>query len=81
MEEHELSVGEHLSGKVEFVLTEPPCSVRSDPKNDHAEYDLSDYSDMNDMNKVFGAFTNPRAHGYMLRSALKFAFGYKALAS
>lgn len=60
-EYHESDVEEDLSGKVTFVLVNPPCTVRSDQENYHAKYDMLGWRHMKDRVMVLGDIMKPGA--------------------
>lgn len=69
-----------LSGKVDFVLADPPYNVRRHQKDNHMEYSVSGSKDMKDTQKVPGDVMKPVAQGLVFYSALQFALCYKELA-
>lgn len=69
--EHESGIGEHLSGRLDFVLADPPYNVRNDRKSDHAEYDVLTLSDKRDRPTIFGDIVKPVARGHVFCSSLQ----------
>lgn len=74
-----LGVVKNLSGKVNFVLTNPPYSVQMDQEDDLAEYYVLGLNDKKDLAKVLGDVMNPRAHEQVFSCTLKIALEYKAV--
>lgn len=79
--EHGLVVGEDLSGKVDFVLSDIPYNVLRDPNDDHSQYDVFGSTDTKNMAKIFGDVINPGVLGHAFCSALQFALCLKPFAS
>lgn len=79
MNEHELCVGEHPSGYIDFLLANPPYNVQRDLNDAHPAYNVFNVNDMIDMAKVLEDGMKPVKHRHVFRSTLKFSSWYKAL--
>lgn len=68
-----LSVGEALSREVNFVLTEPGYSARSDQNDAHVEYSVFGLKDIKDIVGVLGGVLRPRLYRRLFCSDLQFS--------
>lgn len=79
VEENELSAGENLVGKVEFVLANTPYNIRRDLMAPKSKYDVFELQGMKDMARSLGDMMKPGALRQVLCSSLQFSLSYQAV--
>lgn len=80
VKKQESSVGQNLTGKLDFVLADQPYDLRRDLNNYCADFDVFGSNGINDMVKLLGDVINPESHEHVFCSTLRFSFWIKALA-
>lgn len=79
VEKYEVSIGENLSGIVEFVVLYTPYNFYRDLNAESSKHDVFTSKDIKKMARCLSGILKPGTHGHIFCSTLQFVVRYKVL--